>query len=560
MGTPLGARELNLSDRSILFIKILFVVSVTSIAIVMTHKPIDLGSYGYIVVATDPNPFVPGIIVAALLTVFVMKTNLLQNAFRRIDYKVMLVTVFFFIGWCNINGLGKHNGQVIGPESMTFGTTLDKLLASFGGVDVVLFDSAIYYFSFIGAFLILFVVVSAIYPHISGFLKGLDRFERTFLVAGIILSLVVISVVFSLSTAYYGSVDDIVGTRNLIFTGDGSDVANGLYGIGRHPLYFIFSLPLTLFASCIYVFIPVDVAYYIAFQWATVFTMMLTILMVVRMLRLDGRIKIFAILFMAFSYSAMLNSLAVERSVLSAFYIVLAVYLVMNNRRESNVGFVGAAGTMTFSLALLPIALKERLYGPFLKNLLIMATVFLFLLCLSGDLYQMNSITSDASGNVGIWGNIGFEVPLLDTLRIFSVNLFAILLRPDTIEEGASYLMAPITQFSLIGIAILASAVLGFIVSRKDKYSKICFYWLLMSVLLLVVVGWGVKEGDGSILMVMFSWAYISLMIRLLLNISQRIPEKLTLAVMIMILAPMILYNLLGIYDLVEWSIRVWPR
>jgi hypothetical protein len=558
----LGTREFALTERALLLIKILFIISVSSVAMVLTHQQLGTGSAGYPVVAPwfEPNPFIPGIIVAAMLTILVTRTDILKNTFSRINYNSLLITIFFFIGWCNINAVGKHNGQDVGPGTMVFGKTVDACLTSFGGVDTALFDSFLFYFSFIGAFLGLFVVISWIYPYAAGFVNDLDRTERAFIVFGGIISLVVISAVFSLSTAYYGSADDIAGTRNLIFTADGSDVANGYYGLGRHPLYFIFSLPLTLFASSISAFAPSDLVYYIMFQWATVFVMMLTILMVVRMLKLNGRMKLFAIVFMSLSYSSMLNSLIIERSVLSAFFIVLTVYLVTRERRESDAGFVGAVGTMSFSLALIPIIRRNREYGQFLIGLATMAAFFFFLLCLSGDLYNLNTVWQDASTNTAVWGNLGLDVSPADVLKIFSVNLFAMLLGPATVEVGTSYLMAPITRFSYIGIAVFVLAVLGFVTNRDDRYFKMCFWWFAVSVLLLVVVGWGAKEGDASLHLVMFSWAYISLMIGLFREVGRRLPEKLTTVMMIAILVPMIVYNILGMYDLVEWSIRVWPR
>ena len=76
--------------------------------------------------------------------------------------------------------------------------------------------------------------------------------------------------------------------------------------------------------------------------------------------------------------------------------------------------------------------------------------------------------------------------------------------------------MLPVTGWSKVGLAVIALAAAGVLVSRKDRFSRICAVWMGFSLVLLGLVGWGTIDNGLMLYTLYFGWAFAAMIYRFL--------------------------------------------
>ena len=110
------------------------------------------------------------------------------------------------------------------------------------------------------------------------------------------------------------------------------------------------------------------------------------------------------------------------------------------------------------------------------------------------------------------------------------------------------------TSINIIGIILLVLAVVGFIVTRKRKESKISIFWIVFSFIILCLIGYGTTENGLTLYTLYFGWAFIILIYHFFewLFTKIKIYEK-TFDIFVYIVAGgLLLYNLYSIYDMIS--------
>ena len=62
-----------------------------------------------------------------------------------------------------------------------------------------------------------------------------------------------------------------------------------------------------------------------------------------------------------------------------------------------------------------------------------------------------------------------------------------------------------------IGIVILIICLISFALNRKEKFVRLSFLWMLFSVVVLLIFGWGSTENGLTLYSLYFAWSYLVL-------------------------------------------------
>lgn len=177
-------------------------------------------------------------------------------------------------------------------------------------------------------------------------------------------------------------------------------------------------------------------------------------------------------------------------------------------------------GTLLTSGILFPLISKFKNIKQWIKDVFKCFVAFVVTLILSGQISQLFTLTSRAK-DMNSW--IG-KIPIEDKFMQFSIFIKSIFFSPTSeiaqIDSGASvYRMASPAGISIIGLIILALVFISFILNRKEKMAKISIAWVIFSVIVLFIIGWGTAENGLILYSLYFAWAYLVLIYMLIKKI-----------------------------------------
>jgi hypothetical protein len=379
----------------------------------------------------------------------------------------------------------------------------------------------------------------------------------------------ILMVVFN-STSVFTLPTDVDGNfyNNVVYSADSEEyVLDDVYfNIGhsdndlRQPLFALFALPFSLPAevfSMLLPFIPnVSVWLLMSFQYALLCT---TILLLAKLLKLNKFGFFLFFTYAAVSYPFMLFAFTVEQYTVPLFWLVLLLYnYCVKAGLDDRLLFTGAAGSMITSGVTLPFALKGKGAKQLLCEVFRLGLVFFSTVTLLGKLPYFLDIIGQLRHLLRFSG-IGFSM----TERFIQYSHFAqaCFLAPNvTISDVSpfSYQMAAAENLNMGGLALLLFVVLGFLLTRKELISKICAFWVVFSVVILVIVGWGVFENAMVLYSLYFNWAYLVLAYQAFKRLTGRFRLACNLLA-ITICASMFAYNTYEIFTLILFGIKYFP-
>lgn len=411
----------------------------------------------------------------------------------------------------------------------------------------------------------------------SGFVRDLalrfwresDFTERLFLVGAWCLFSMLILMTYLCTQAFYGA--DVNGVRynfDLIYSSDSGylvqqDVFRNV-GAGqndlRQPLFGLFAMPFCQAAyllSRVLFFIPNG--YVTISQLLQLLLFLMALVLLSRMMDLHGAEKALFLSLICVSYPVLIFALTAEQYLFAVSYLILLLYL-QTDPVEKSTAFIAATGSLLTSGIWFPLVTWDRNWKLFVKKTLLLCGAFFGVMILSGRLTTFLDIPTYIAG-YGYYA--GGNVPALSKLMQYVNFAGACLMAPlsgvdFTTYSHVSWQMLPVTGWSVTGVLVIGLTLCGILVSRKDRFTRICAVWLGFSFLLLGLVGWGTIDNGLMLYSLYFGWAFVSMIFRLILHVFSRVrPVK--LAVLMAWILGVGIYNVFALRAVLVFGTQFFP-
>ena len=380
----------------------------------------------------------------------------------------------------------------------------------------------------------IYLFIDNIIPKIKTFIKSLTKIEKRYLtimaIIGVILS-ISITVMTTLFTDAVESTNGSSVVYDALYTSDNGYLAqtdaytsldnseNDL----RQPMFAVFALPFSIPAHIISEILPFstqNMSYYIVMTIIQFILITITTIMIARLLKLEESKKKYLYILFSISFPYIIFSLLLEQYVMALFYLILTIYLY-NEEKGINHAYIGAVGTLLTSGVIFPLISNKTSIKDKIIDIFKCFLVFCAILILSGRVVEFLNVFEQIT-NLSAY--TGVEVTWLNKVQQFTHFISSLFIGPlgHIIENPfgfTSWQIQPITTFSIIGIVILILCIISAIINRKEYITKVSFLWIIFSIIMLVILGWGTKENGLILYSLYFGWAYFVLIFQLLNNI-----------------------------------------
>lgn len=419
----------------------------------------------------------------------------------------------------------------------------------------------------------LFVLNSWIYSHIAvsakKMLSDMTKSDKICLITLFILFVLFIFYVFSSSYAYYGG--DI--RWDIIYSFDSPDIMNNCAYLWlgyfandiRHPLFAIFSAPfLGIPYLILFPFREYEIVTSLLFAWVQLAMLLLSYYMLSRLLKFNSFMRTAFIIFCSCTYCNLLFSIAMEKYIISTFWLIFFIYCVFENKDRNLCVFIGAMGTLFINVLFFPLLSEKKIFKEFKEwftDVFRCALISLGFIAISG---QMDCIFDAVNQVIYLSRFASVSISFTEKLKQYSYFAECCFLAPqNTVIEFLDYAcwnLSSVEAYSVFGFVIILISVVGFAVSYKEKISQASFLWLLFSFVLLVIFGWGAVQNSMVLYSLAFSWAYYVLVFKFLEFISEKMKFKSGLPYFTVILTALLLIiNIPRIIDMIDFTAEYYP-
>lgn len=333
----------------------------------------------------------------------------------------------------------------------------------------------------------------------------------------------------------------------------------------RHPLWLIIHLPFTSVSLVLSTIFPFMELSYPLIQ-CIIINICLTICMILLSRLIGGKRSL---LIIGCTYPFILYGLLFETSQITACICILIIYQVCNSEKVKGKSstLVAIAAGYTLTTCVLAITLEKITdIKKFISTAFQCALKFLGLCVLCGQSYIILNVWSLISRMLSAYGNGNYS--LSDRMVAFTHSLAAAFVAVpyryyEEPREQFNYFSYYLTiwnkeaKIEWVGIVVLSFAILGMILNYKNKFAKICFFWLVYNFFIFVIVGYSM--GDFTVHIMLYAWAIISLVLlacRKILEKMKFLNEKICAAILIILL----LYkNITFLIEICEYAVEKFP-
>jgi hypothetical protein len=422
------------------------------------------------------------------------------------------------------------------------------------------------------AFFFIFTVIYAVVSRMKGWAaaiySGSTKLERRYVLFGTLAMAVFVGVVYCFTEAFYSheAISDIftLDSINQIIWGSFSRLDTSENDI-RQAMFGLLCMPLALiakFVSRLLFFFPG--AYVFALQVLNISLMLIAAVLLLRMLDIKDKISKLAFLILyLFTYPVLLYALTIEQYVIPVFMLILTIYVCVYRKRQSVLLPALSGGAILTNFAVAPFATFNRKPLQWIKSLFFTGVTFLVICILCGKLPVLIEAAGSLVSLLERFSGIGgAEIPY-DKFQQFTYFLTNCFVLPDTMitptpHGNMSIQLAAPTAINWFGVIIGVVAVISAAVNFKRFGAKVCGLWVLFTVFVLYIIGWGSPENGMILYSLYFSWAFFALFFLLI----EKLPAKIKIIKYVIYttgLAMLIVMNTQGMRDLLNFAVTYYP-
>lgn len=402
---------------------------------------------------------------------------------------------------------------------------------------------------------IVYKFIELVIPKVKKFITTLTTAEKNY-----IQIILVISVVLTFFTIHITDAFCKPNALDVIYTTDSADLMlkdvycnvshneNDL----RQPLFGIFALPFGIIARFIsefVFFVPSEYAYEAVMTVFQFLITTITTILIARLMKIEEKDKKYLYMLFSLSFPYIIFNLVLEQYAIAVFYLILTVYW-FKNCDGVNYAYIGATGTLITSGILFPLITKYKNIKQYIKDIIMCAGIFVAILIIGGQFTQIVTFKYTLTSLM----KFAKPLPLIDKTYQFLNFVQAIFFSCKGQIVGYRYLLQPVETASIVGIVLLVIMVISTIINRKEFMAKVSFAWVLFSILVLVVVGWGTTENGLILYTLYFAWAYLCLYYLFLNKICKN--RKIFIALLIITVIAMAFLNLKEFLNIMLFAIK----
>lgn len=321
----------------------------------------------------------------------------------------------------------------------------------------------------------------------------------------------------------------------------------------RHPFFSIVTLPEYSLSVALGNMFPLASQWRMAFlSLSEIFKIAICGLCIMRMSKSKLTLAMYFI-----SFPVLIYSLVIERHTWMLFWNVIMVYSVIEmdeGRQEDYMPIMQAGGANLIGVMITPIVTKAKSVRDFIKKEIILAFSFLLVIVVSGNLVKLFNISTELKNNAVFVQNAN----ILDNFRKFTNAIRGCLggIKISYPSYYSSYYDE--SGISLFGIMVGIIIIVTFVILRKNRYARLCGYWMGVSVVLFPIIGFSCF--DYSMHMILFSWAAVSLVAMFYEYLKGMIKNKAFLLILNIFVGSVLLWeavtNLSTLNELISYASR----
>lgn len=334
----------------------------------------------------------------------------------------------------------------------------------------------------------------------------------------------------------------------------------------RQPLFAVFSAPFTGIPFLLSRVFGGSLCIRAILMHGVQIVMMLAAnFMLAKTLKLNSLKRICFMVFTACTYTQLLFTLMLEQYIIAYFWLVLCLFMIVENHHSEYIAFCGAGGTLLTSMALLPFMSDKTPLKNFKEWFAdIVNCVIGFIICLLA-FCRFDVIFSSILRMFYLSGFTKKNIPFIEKIyqyTEFVKNCFA---APDagvntTALDHSAWSLDIVVGINLVGVFLLVLSIFSAIWNRDKKSSLLALYWIVFSFIMLVVLGWGAQENGLTLYSLYFGWAFIVLLFQLVEKIEDKLKIKFLIPIITAFtVVALLAINIPAIMEMIDFAITYYP-
>ena len=332
----------------------------------------------------------------------------------------------------------------------------------------------------------------------------------------------------------------------------------------RQPLFAVFATP---FMGCGYLLsiLLASVPYVpgMCLAMPQMLVLLLTLFMLMRMMKMNQKNRIIFFIFIALMYPAILFSIMMEQYVVAVFWAVFYLYSLVVKNKKDDVALIGASGSLLTSAALVVLCEETDKFD--WKNYIIR----MFEIAGKGVFAMLFFCRTDVIFTVfdkinSLKQFTGESVPVSERVLQYIYFVRSCFIAPEArptweLHEQLSWQMYRVEQISILGVLLIALAIMGLVISRKQLLTKICGFWILHSIVMLGILGWGTAENGLILYTYYYGWAFWMLVYQCINYWLDKCKPQIKYAVWGIILLLLVIMNGKGFLEILIFARTHYP-